>query len=66
MAKKTPATKTNVKPGKQECIGCGATDYEGKLRYCPRCGSSKCSRCDMGDDVECASCPADDCDIDDG
>ena len=42
---------------KQVCMGCGSTDYKGELRYCPHCGTSKCSHCDMGDDVECPNCP---------
>ena len=49
---------------KQECIGCGSTEYHGALKYCPQCGSSKCANCDMGDDVECPSCPTDDDDCD--
>lgn len=44
---------------KPECNACGADDYEGELRECPRCGSTKCSICDMGDDVECAACDDD-------
>lgn len=39
-----------------ECNACGADDYEGELRECPHCGSTKCDICDMGDDVECARC----------
>jgi hypothetical protein len=42
---------------KPECNACGSSDYDGDLRECPHCGSTKCSRCDMGDDVECAACP---------
>ena len=44
------------------CDGCNSTaaqrmleDYTG-LRPCNRCGALKCALCDMGDDVECASC----------
>lgn len=45
---------------KPECNACGANDYDGELRECPHCGSTKCSRCDMGDDVECPACPEED------
>lgn len=57
MTKKKAAAKT-AQP-KQECMGCGSTDYAGALRYCPHCGTSKCAFCDMGDDVECGACPSD-------
>ena len=54
-----------------ECPGCGSSflDRERRaaqypddklptgLSTCPHCGSQKCSMCDMGDDVECISCP---------
>lgn len=43
-------------PKKPECPACGNDEYEGELRECPRCGSQKCSFCDMGDDVECPAC----------
>jgi hypothetical protein len=43
-----------------ECNGCGSNDYDGELRECPWCQSSKCSRCDMGDDVSCVACDGDD------
>ena len=42
------------------CTTCGAADFEGELRECPHCGDVKCSKCDMGDDVECASCASQD------
>lgn len=45
---------------KPECNACGATDYEGELRECPYCGSTKCSVCDMGDNCECPACPEED------
>lgn len=49
-----------------ECLGCGATwtyrfrNQSGApqgLETCPHCGSEKCCMCDMGDDIECCSCP---------
>lgn len=46
----------NTKP---ECDSCGGTDYEGELKTCPYCEGTKCSQCDMGDDVECGMCPND-------
>lgn len=51
-----------------ECTGCGASEEDRKvnkpdesteLRKCPLCGSSKCSICDMGDDVPCVDCEND-------
>lgn len=46
-----------------ECAGCGSTPEEREkhdgrpgLRRCPHCGAEKCCVCDLGDDVECASC----------
>lgn len=44
------------KAKKVPCEACGATDYDGELRTCPHCERSKCSRCDMGNDVGCAMC----------
>lgn len=50
-----------------DCPSCGSTpkerrkrdDYQG-LRVCLYCDSQKCCMCDMGDDVNCGSCPEDD------
>jgi len=48
-----------------ECPGCGAAAIDRAknkptepqdLVNCPHCGTEKCCMCDMGDDVECASC----------
>ena len=53
----------------EDCAGCGsshsdrvkfaagADDVPLGFRNCPHCGSPKCAMFDMGDDVECASCP---------
>lgn len=30
--------------------------HEAYLKPCPHCGATKCSMCDMGDDVYCISC----------
>lgn len=38
------------------CNGCGNENPE-YVKECPYCGSDKCNRCDMGDDVECGNCP---------
>ena len=38
------------------CDGCGAIDYEGELRDCHFCESTKCSHCDMEKNVGCPSC----------
>lgn len=46
----------STKTSKKECNSCGADDYQGELKECPRCGSTKCEQCDMGDDVECGAC----------
>jgi transcription elongation factor Elf1 len=43
---------------KQECPSCG-NETPQQLKACPQCGSLKCENCDMGDDVECPSCPDD-------
>lgn len=51
MAKKTAKKTINAPP----CDGCGETAPK-KVKQCPRCGASKCSHCDMGDDVECPNC----------
>ncbi len=37
------------------CNACGNED-PAYLKKCPRCGSTKCNSCDMGDDVECPAC----------
>lgn len=50
------------------CDGCGSTADERSihnpegfgLTICPSCKATKCIMCDMGDDVECASCDPDD------
>ena len=56
-----------------ECPGCGSSladreDYRKRnkndtiptdLQRCPYCGSDKCAMCNMGDDVNCPSCPDD-------
>lgn len=49
------------------CPSCGCppgdrsrgSDYR-ELRTCPHCEGQKCAMCDMGDDVECPSCSAND------
>lgn len=40
---------------KEPCPACGNPKPK-YLKECPRCASTKCDRCDMGDDVECPSC----------
>ena len=34
----------------------GADDVPVGLGECPHCNATKCSMCDMGDDVECMNC----------
>lgn len=60
-------------PSSHVCPGCGsslqerlskATRYPSEristaIRECPHCGAGKCCMCDMGNDVECPSCPDD-------
>lgn len=55
----------NYRESVEECVGCVATANDRKrnkpndpqgLETCPHCGADKCCMCDMGDDVECASC----------
>lgn len=44
-----------------ECPACGNPEAtETELRPCPHCGTEKCARCNMGDDVECPACESDD------
>jgi hypothetical protein len=59
----------NYRETDDECPGCGATAEDRKdnkpnepqgLATCPSCGAEKCCMCDMGDDVECVSCPEED------
>lgn len=49
--KKAPPPKE-----KEPCNACGSTDYTGTLKTCPYCDGTKCSHCNMGDDVECPAC----------
>lgn len=53
-------------PDTDECPSCGSSaldrsrskpDSPQGLNDCPYCASLKCCMCDMGDDVECLSCP---------
>jgi DNA-directed RNA polymerase subunit RPC12/RpoP len=43
-----------------ECPSCGHRVFEKEQLTCPHCENYKCEKCDMGDDVECASCPTED------
>lgn len=57
----------NYRETQDECHGCGSTHAErvaagrtyAGLSQCPHCEAEKCAICDMGDDVECGSCPPD-------
>ncbi len=55
----------NYRETDEGCPGCSASALDRRqnkpnepqgLRTCPWCGSEKCCMCDMGDDVDCASC----------
>ncbi len=59
-------TSLGYHESKASCGGCGTTAAERRKQFpkephglsvCPRCGEEKCCACDMGDDVECGSCP---------
>lgn len=55
----------NYRESDDDCSGCGSTAAERArsrageppgLSDCPHCGATKCSLCDLGDDVECGNC----------
>lgn len=64
----------NYRESDEECQGCGSSfedrqkrrdenpedDIPTGLSECIYCGTDKCCMCDMGDDVNCGSCPNDD------
>lgn len=59
----------NYRETAEDCQGCGATAADRSknapgrpqgLSNCPHCATDKCAMCDMGDDVECGNCPAED------
>ena len=58
----------NYRESDDDCQGCGATAADRKannpderqgLSTCPHCATDKCCMCEMGDDVECGNCDAD-------